>query len=423
MASHELVWTQKYIPKDEKDIVGNPSAVQAVNQYLMNFSEKSSQKDKESKAIILVGPPGTGKTATIYVMASKYDYDLLEINASDVRNEEAIRRKIGTAAMKKSMYKKRTLILVDEVDGISGVQDRGGIGALLKIIKETKNPIILTANDLSDQKFNTLKRNIREIKFKSIQKTTILKVLQKICRLENIEYDSQVLEQISENAGGDLRAAINDLQSVAAGKETLQIEDLTNLHQIRDEEKTIFEALKEIFHGQSVATIQRILWQVDISTRDFELLMQRINEIIPEHMQDPEELANAFQALSNADIIWGEIKRKAEKDIWRLFPYFSLELAAGVSLARTKTPYKFVNYYAIFPRFFFQNIGKLRRGDLAAIGEKIRNITGLSVSNAIEEYLPFLSIIFQYNPTIATKISEYFNFEKKEEQFLRKFWK
>ena len=210
---------------------------------------------------------------------------------------------------------------------------------------------------------------------------------------------------------------------MAAGKTSLKAADLYNLHQIRDEEKTIFEALRVIFHDQKIETIQRILWQVNISTRDFGLLMQRINEIIPEHMQDPEELANAYQALSKADIVWGEINRKAEKEVWRLFPYFSLELSAGVSLARTKTPYKFVNYYALFPRFFFQNIGKLKRGDMAGIGQKIRNITGLSSSNAIEEYLPFLSLIFQSNPIMANKISEYFNLEKKEEQFIKKFWK
>jgi replication factor C large subunit len=420
MVNQEQIWVQKYAPKGERDIVGNPAAVQAINEYLMQFGKGGAP----ANAVVLVGPPGTGKTATVYVMASKYDYDLLEVNASDVRNEDIINRNIGTAAVKKSIKdKKGTIILVDEVDGISGVQDRGGVGALLKIIKTTKNPIILTANDLSDQKFNTLKRTVKEIKFKVIQKPTILKVLEKICNAEHIEYDEKALEQISENAKGDLRAAINDLQSVAAGKTTLKVEDLYNLHQIRDEEKTIFEALRVIFHDQNIETIQRILWQVDISTRDFGLLMMRINEIIPEHMQDPEELANAFQALSKADIIWGEINRKAEKEIWRLFPYFSLELSAGVSLARTKTPYKFVNYYAIFPRFFFQNLGKLRRGDMAGIGQKLRNLTGLSSSNAIEEYLPFLSLIFQNNPILAKKISESFNLEKKEEQFIKRFWK
>ena len=260
-------------------------------------------------------------------MAEKYEYDLFEINASDIRNKEKIKRIVGTAAVKKSIKnKKGTIILVDEVDGLSGQQDRGGVGAIIKIIKETKNPIILTANDLSHKKFNTLKRNIKQIKFKTIQKTTAAKVLQRICDAEQIECDDNVLLQISENAKGDLRAAINDLQSVATGKKELRLEDLENLHQIRDEDKDIFEALRVIFREQDIKTIQRILWQVNISTRDFGLLIQRINEIIPEHMHEPEELAAAYQALSTADIVWGRIQRRAEKSIWRLFPYFSLEL-------------------------------------------------------------------------------------------------
>jgi replication factor C large subunit len=420
MATQSALWTEKYIPQKEKDIVGNPSAVKNVNQFLMNFG-KSTSKDR---AIILVGAPGTGKTATVYVLAEKYNFDLLEINASDYRNEKIIRRTVGTAAMKKSIKnKKRTVILVDEVDGISGMQDRGGLGAIIKIVKETRNPIILTANDISDQKFSTLKRYVRVIKFKSIQKTTILKVLQRICKDENIEYDDKVLIQISTNAKGDLRAAINDLQSVAQGKSHLTVDALSNLHQIRDEEKSIFEALQVIFREQNIKIIQRILWQVDISTRDFGILMQRINEIIPEHMKDPMELADAFQALSNADIIWGHIQRRAEKGVWRLFPYFSLELSAGVSLARTKTPYHFVNYYSYFPRFFFQNIGKLRRGDMAKIGEKIRTQCHLSISKVVAEYLPFLSIIYQHNPDAAEKFSRYFDFEKKEAKFIKNFWK
>ncbi|MFX1295541.1 MAG: replication factor C large subunit [Promethearchaeota archaeon] len=420
MVTKDTLWTQKYIPQKEEDIVGNPSAIRNINAYLLNFGKKTSKNN----ALILVGPPGTGKTSTIYVIATKYNYDLLEINASDFRNENIIKRTVGTAAIKKTIKnKKRTIILVDEVDGISGMQDRGGLGAITKIIKETKNPIILTANDISDKKFSTLKRYIKQIKFKSIQKTTILKVLQKICKSEKIDYDDKVLKKISENAKGDLRAAINDLQSVAEGRNLITIDDIANLHQIRDEEKTIFEALQIIFREQNIKKIQQILWQVDISTRDFGLLMQRINEIIPEQMQNPEELAAAFQALSKADIIWGRIQRKAEKSIWRLFPYFSLEISAGVSLARTKTPYHFINYYTKFPRFFFQNISKLRRGDLAAIGEKIRTQCHLSISNAVKEYLPFLSIIYQNKSNIVDKLNEYFNFDKKEEKFIRNFWK
>ncbi len=420
MATQTGLWTQKYQPKEENEIVGNPSAVKSIDEYLSNFGMKTAKYN----AIILVGPPGTGKTATVYVMATKYKYDILEINASDVRNEQAIGRNVGIAAMEKSITnKEKTIILIDEVDGISGQQDRGGIGALIKVIKNTRNPLILTANDISDQKFSSLKRQVKEIKFQSIRKPTIVKALQNICEIENIEYDSKVLEQITDNAKGDLRAAINDLQSVAQGKKSLKIEDLKNLYQMRDEEKNVFEALQIIFREQNVAEIQRILWQVDISTRDFGLLMQRINEIIPEHMKDPEELAAAFQALSNADIMWARIQRKMERNIWSLFPYFSLELSAGVSLARTKTPYHFVNYYANFPRFFFQNIGKLKRGEMASIGEKIRTRCHLSLSNAIEEYLPFLSLIFKQNPEEAKKIGEYFNFDKKEEKFIKNFWK
>lgn len=420
MVTTSQIWTQRYAPQTPAEVLGNPSAVKAVDQYVANFGKPTSK----TKALILTGSPGTGKTATVQVIAKKYNLDLFEVNASDVRNKENISHLVGTVAMKQSLVsKKGTIILIDEVDGISGVQDRGGIGALISIIKDTNNPIIMTANDISDQKFSTLKRNALEVKYKSIHEATIAKLLQKICKSEKITYDEKVLSRISSNAKGDLRAAINDLQSVAEGKSSLSIDDLDNLHQIRDEEKSIFEALKIIFSEQDLNVIQKTLWQVDMSTRDFGVFMQRINEIIPEHMHEPEELATAYEALSKADMIWGHIQRTAEKSVWRLFPYFSLLLSAGVSLARTKSPYHFVNYYHIFPRFFFQNIGKLRKGDMASIGEKIRIKTAVGISQAIEEYLPFLSIIFQQNADKAEKLSAYFKFDKKEQRFIKNFWK
>ncbi len=420
MVVESALWTEKFAPQNEKEIVGNPSAVKQVKDYLTNFDMKS----EKNKAIILIGPPGTGKTATVHVLAAKFDYDVLEINASDFRNEKILQRTVGTAAMKKSIKaKKGTVILVDEVDGISGREDRGGVGALIKIIKKTRNPIILTANDISDQKFSTLKRTVKAVKFKSIQKSTIQKVLQRICKEENIEYDEKILGQISENVKGDLRAAINDLQSVAQGKALISIDNLENLHQIRDEETSLFEALKIIFKEQDLKEIQKTLWQLDIPVRDFGLLIQRMDEIIPAHMEDPEELADAFDALSRADIVWNRIQTVKAEGIWKLFPYFSLELSAGVSFARKKTPFHFVNYYSKYPRFFFQNIGKLKRGVMASIGEKIRIKCHLSISNAIAEYLPYLSIIYQHNSELAGKLTKYFAFDKKEEHFLKNFWK
>ena len=103
MVDVSQTWTEKYAPVNIKDVVGNPSAVKNVDEFIKNFN-KGASKDK---AIILLGPPGTGKTATVYVIAKKYEYDLFEINASDIRNKEKINRIVGTAAMKKSIKDKK----------------------------------------------------------------------------------------------------------------------------------------------------------------------------------------------------------------------------------------------------------------------------------------------------------------------------
>lgn len=53
---------------------------------------------------------------------------------------------------------------MDEVDGVGG-GDRGGLGALLGIIKKTKVPIVLICNDRGDRRIQTLLNHSFDVKF------------------------------------------------------------------------------------------------------------------------------------------------------------------------------------------------------------------------------------------------------------------
>ena len=137
------------------------------------------------------GPPGVGKTSTAKVLLQALNYDVVELNASDTRSQKQLQAfagdmvgntsiadfadgKVGGQQRKLALImwlltlmtsdclphqvggKQRKLALImDECDGMSA-GDRGGMMALLGVIKASKMPIICICNDRQSAKVNTL---------------------------------------------------------------------------------------------------------------------------------------------------------------------------------------------------------------------------------------------------------------------------
>src|SRR3989338_2972739 len=140
-------WTQKHSPKTMREVIGQPGCQEL--QRAVNAGKK---------AILVHGPSGTGKTASIHALAKALDYEIIEVNASDRRTADTLGATVGAAAVQGSIFGNAKLILVDEIDGISGQQDRGGIPELVRILEKTKYPIIMTALDPYDQKLSPVRK-------------------------------------------------------------------------------------------------------------------------------------------------------------------------------------------------------------------------------------------------------------------------
>lgn len=412
--SRKEIWPNKYFPKELTDLVGNPKAVNTVYDFVVNW------KAQKVKAILLAGPPGTGKTSSVYVVARKLEYEINEINASDVRNKDNILRIMGVSSLGETLFSKGRILLIDEVDGLSGNQDRGGVAAVRKILKSTKYPIIFTCNELYERKISSLRTDklIKVVKFQRIKKDSIVKVLQKICKREAIEAELEALMKIAENTGGDMRSAIMDLQSLAEGKETLTYEDVISVTQFRNRSQAIFSALKQMFMERDPKKIRETISNTDIS--DWNLLIQWINEQIPHHMKDLKELVNAYHYLARADRFYSWIRTRQD-DAWAQLPYVIEDMSIGVSLSRTETPFRHVKYFQNNPNFFFTNLGKFRRGPLVNACQKIREKTGKSIERILSEDLNFLSIIFKHDERQEQSISEQFDFEKPDRKAIKDF--
>ena len=158
-------WCEKYRANCFSDVKGQDLAIEKVKLFLKQFPGK--------KSLILHGPPGVGKTSLAYAIAYEMDLEVLELNASDFRDKEKIQQILGPAVKQRSLFKQGKIILVDEVDGIS-TRDRGGLPELLGVMEITSFPMIITANDIWQKKFNLLRTKSELVQLKELDYKTIL---------------------------------------------------------------------------------------------------------------------------------------------------------------------------------------------------------------------------------------------------------
>ncbi|MGQ9720701.1 MAG: replication factor C large subunit [Candidatus Jordarchaeum sp.] len=393
-----LPWTEKYKPTNISQVVGNDKAVAQLVDFLKNW-----RRHMDKKALLLYGSPGNGKTVSVYAAANDLDLEIVEVNASDKRNLEIIQRTVGSAATMSSLFPvKGKVILIDEIDGLSGVEDRGGVGAIISVIRNSEHPIVLTANNPWDPKFLSLRQYCYMIPFNKIRTPTISKVLGRISELEGVRVDDSVLEALANNSEGDLRAAINDLQALSQNKTELTMEDVALYS--RDKIKSIFEVLAKVFRERDAREIVNEISSTDV---DYEMMIHWINENISQHMSEPKELSNAYNMISRADVFLGRIRNRQH---WGLLSYVFELMSAGVSLSREVSKAGYVKYQ--FPSWI-RNLSRTRstRSKLSSIGMRIGSKCHISSSGGVEYYLPYLEVIFKADPKIAAKISKWFEFE------------
>jgi replication factor C large subunit len=253
-------------------------------------------------------------------------YEIIEVNASDFRNKDKINSIIGNAIKQMSLFATSKIILVDEIDGLSGSKDRGGISEITKLIAESSFPVLLTANNPWDNKFSSLRNKTEMIEFPSLDYKDIFKVLKRICDKENISYEDDTLKTFARRCGSDVRAAINDLQTFTNDKKLTK----ETLEELSDRNKTekITSALLKIFKTTDANIARNALNNID---EDFDKVMLWIDENLPKEYIIPEDLARAYDKVSKADVFSRRIRRRQH---WRFLIYINALLSAGIATAK-----------------------------------------------------------------------------------------
>jgi len=400
-------WTQKHKPQTMSEIVGNTEAIQKFTEWVKSWGKGAPKK----RAAFLYGPPGVGKTVCVEALANDLQMELVEKNASDYRTAEAIQRFAGLASQYGTLLGGNRLILLDELDGITGTADKGGVGAVTEIVKATRCPVVLIANNVYDPRFTTLRNYCLLIEFKKPTVREVVKHLKKVCAGEGIDTEEEALKFVAERSGRDVRSAVNDLQALAQGKKRLAYEDVAWLAE-RDRKDVIFNVLRTILYSKDSWEAKKA---VDTADMDSDMLFQWIYENAPYHLTDPHDLTKAMDALSLADIYRGRIKSTQD---WTLLRYVLDFMTAGVAVARERTkpsgwiPFRFPE------RLQWLSRTKAERELQLAIGMNIRRKCHISAVRAVKEILPYIKIIFESNPEMAAGIAKWLDLDETMIEYL-----
>lgn len=400
---HDLygAWTVTHKPKCLAEIVGNTEAIKQFVDWIKSWEKGVPRK----RCVFLYGPPGIGKTVTTEVAANDFKMEFVEKNASDYRTEDAINHFAGLASQYGSLFGGRRIILLDELDGLTGTSDRGGVKAITDIAKTAQFPIVLIANNAYDPRFTNLRNYCLLIEFKKPGAGEVAKRLKQICEKEGIQADEDALKFIAQRSGGDVRSAVNDLQALGQGKKKLTFEDVSWLG-YRDRQDTIFNVLRMIFYGKTVFSAKQAMNMSDV---DPDMLFEWIYENVPAHFTDPHDLANAMDALAMADVYRGRIRRTQD---WSLMRYVVDYMTGGIAMARQNTkasgwiPFKFPTRIMMLSR------SRADRATRRSIGNKIKRRCHISAVRASKEVLPYLRIIFKNNVDMAARIAKWLDLDR-----------
>lgn len=298
------MWSEKHRPKRLSEMVGNEEARIVVALWLKKWKPGA-------KAMMLVGPPGTGKTTLVSLLARETNTNIVELNASDVRTKASLQKKIGESTKTVNLFGERSLIFLDEVDGLLGRSDYGGVEFIKDSLKETQNPVIMAANDPDSDEVKKLASSCVVVRFKPPPPREVELYLRRIAESERAPVTDSALQGYVMIAGGDLRQAINALQS-------------------HGEERS--ESRKDVSLGISTGLNEFL--DADDSDRALEALkrtalqpMDKVREIqrcVVRSSLEPRKLAAALDVVSRADVVMGRIMTTQE---WRLLRYLDSMLA------------------------------------------------------------------------------------------------
>ncbi|MDG6911010.1 MAG: AAA family ATPase [Nitrososphaerota archaeon] len=295
------MWSEKHRPKTLDEMVGNDEARAKLILWFKKWKPGG-------RAALLVGPPGTGKTTSVHLVAESLGFQLVELNASDARTKEKLAKKLGEAMASSSLLGGRTAVFLDEVDGLAGRADYGAIDFIKDAIKRSEAPVLMAANDPDSDEVRKLGSAATKIEFRRPDDQMVLKRVLAVSREEGLRVGDEEMAKIARAANGDLRAAMNSLQTGMVGH--------------KDEELTASESIDAFFDAVDEREALRALRVYPGQPR--EKLRDLFTAVVRSRVHE-ERRAAALEVISRADVVMGRMMRGKD---WRLLRYLDPMLAS-----------------------------------------------------------------------------------------------
>ena len=308
------MWVEKYRVSEFDNFFGNEKSRLLVINWLRNWI-------KGAKPLLIVGPPGTGKTSFVKSLAKLLDLDLIELNASDLRNKINLEIIINPILLNKSIFGKQMLLFLDEVDGISGRDDYGGMPFLSNILKNADVPIIMASNSKS-YKMKDLIKNSKLVEFRPLSSFASYMLLQNVMRRERKNLKSSEQFKIISQCRGDARTLLNTLQAKLEGE--------VNSDGNTGTESSIEECINKFFALTDISQAKKLLITSSIryttpkygytsEERSKDFLNALYTSIVSsERKLQSDDLAILLEKLSEIDLF---VDRIYEKRNWSLLRY------------------------------------------------------------------------------------------------------
>jgi replication factor C large subunit len=385
------MWSEKYRFKNIDQFIGNEQSRSDVIRWIKNWI-------KGTKPLIIIGPPGTGKTSFVTSLASFFNYDLVELNASDFRNKSNLESIINPLLGNNSIFGKKILLFLDEVDGISGRDDSGGLNFLISTLKSSNIPIIMAANS-KNSKIKEVIKNSKMVEFYPLSPFSSYLLLQHLLTVEgrSLELDQKLI--LIEKSNGDIRSLLNLVQSKLQGdyeslksiSKVLSVEDCVNL----------------FFSSETVSLTKKILIQSDIlylspkfgstpEERMRDIVYALFSSIVANEKKIPLiEMAKILDGLSQFDLYINKIYKNRN---WHLLRYANDVLISKLFDITRWLPIKYSQYNIPFPL-----IGSIfiRGQSTRMVGKFLSKIFHTNSSDfGMFYFLPLLTILKDFDHTV-----------------------
>ena len=231
---------------------------------------------------------------------------MISLNASDVRNKKNIQEILQPVLGNQTVLGK-PMIFIDEVDGVHGRSDYGGVEALINILKEPTVPIILAANNDSSDKMKKIKKVVKTISLRPLPPRLLRLYLNMVLEKENANINPGRLFKLVSESNGDIRSMLNSAQALVTGFEPSTERTFESLD--------VEEGINAFYKAQSIDEARAVLYSMRIDPR--EKISAFYSSIITSNISNS-EMEKFLQVISEADKLYGRIMKTQE---WRLLRY------------------------------------------------------------------------------------------------------